>query len=252
MTALTMRADGKQLVGTKADVSALLGSWVNAKPESDNIPKLEVTERDGELVVRLYGATDEKPLDWGEAVATPYVASGTTDVSGFVARYELGPVHTELAGNVKQGILVIQSYTSFHDGSDRVPHYAREFFYQSPAGGVRSVGKGVGSLLGEWTNSYSETSWRVHPSGVRRQRTDRLGRSDGHGVPGRRRQAGLQGQLRPRRVRRGTDREHRPGPGDHRRADSLQGGRPDHLVSGVLLSAGLTGGRRDRAGTAAG
>ncbi len=159
MTAVTMRADGKQLVGTKVDVSAALGSWVNAKPESDNIPKLEVTERDGELVVRPYGATDGKPLDWGEAVARPYAASGSTDVSGFVVRYELGPVHTELAANVKQGILVIQSYTSFHDGSDRVPHYAREFFYQSPAEGVRSVGKGVGSLLGEWTNSYSETSW---------------------------------------------------------------------------------------------
>lgn len=128
MTAEAMRADGMQLVGTKADLSAVLGTWVNAKPESDNIAK-------------------------------PYVTSGTTDVVGFLVSYEIGPVRTEFAANVKQGILVIQSYTSFSDGSGRVPHYAREFFYQSPTVGLRSVGKGVGSLLGEWINSYSDTAW---------------------------------------------------------------------------------------------
>ncbi|HEV2783893.1 MAG TPA: hypothetical protein VGX25_31285 [Actinophytocola sp.] len=154
MTVQTMRADGKQVAGAKANLAPLLGSWVNSKPDTDYIARIEVSERDGTLLIRPYGSADGEPIDWGEAAATPYVASGTTEPAGFHARYELGTVHTELAANEKFGILVIQSYTSFHDDSGRLGHYSREFFHQGESD--RGAAK---SLVGQWRNSNTATEW---------------------------------------------------------------------------------------------
>lgn len=144
-----MRADALALAGTKADVSPLLGTWINAKRNTQHITTAVVTEQDGGLSVRLHGTSD-----WGETEAVPYVFPGTTDVAGFHARYE----RTEIAANVKLGILVIQTYTSFEDG--RLSQFSREFFYRStvepPTGEVPT---GVRFLAGDWVNTNTDTRW---------------------------------------------------------------------------------------------
>jgi hypothetical protein len=124
----TMRADAKQLAGTQADLTPLLGTWSNVLPETDYLTKIIVAERNGRLLVRAYGSASPEPTDWGQVEASAYVAGGTTRAAGFHARYELGAVRTELAANEKLGILVILSYTSFDDSSGRLGHVTREFF----------------------------------------------------------------------------------------------------------------------------
>jgi hypothetical protein len=155
--AQTMRADAKAMVGTKPDIAPLLGTWINAKRDTDHIAKVVVTERDDALFVRLYGSADEL-VDWGEVEATPYVFTGTTNVAGFHARYELGTTGIEIAANVKLGILVIQTYTSFSD--ERLSQFSREFFHLSaaapPEGEVR---RGLAFLTGEWVNTNRDTRW---------------------------------------------------------------------------------------------
>jgi hypothetical protein len=153
-----MLADAMQVVGARAEVAPLLGTWVNSMPGTDHLAKVVMTERDGELLVRPYGSAAGDLVDWGETVATPYSVSGTTEVAGFHARYELGQVHTELAANEKLGILVIQSYTSFHDGSGRLGHYAREFFHQPPAAPA-ATDHGRTALVGDWVNSNPASGW---------------------------------------------------------------------------------------------
>jgi hypothetical protein len=123
-----MRADLRQASGTAPDLSQLVGRWVNVHPRTDYIERLSVAESDGGLVLRVYGAGDSGPVDWGEVAATPYVAGGRLEAGGFHACFEPGPVKTWLAANQKLGILVIQTYTSFADGSGRLPHFSREFF----------------------------------------------------------------------------------------------------------------------------
>lgn len=125
-----MRADSKQLAGAPADLAPLLGTWSNTNPQTDYITKIIVTERNGVLLIRAYGSSSPEPADWGEAEANAYVAGGTTKAAGFHARYDFGALRTELAANEKLGILVIQSYTSFDDGSGRLGHFAREFFHR--------------------------------------------------------------------------------------------------------------------------
>jgi hypothetical protein len=125
-----MRSDAKQMVGVKADPSPLLGSWTNTNPETDYISRIIIRELNGDLVVHAFGASSPEPVDWGEAKAAPYVAGSTRECTGLYARYEFESVETHLAANQKLGILVIQSYTSFKDGSGRLSHYAREFFHR--------------------------------------------------------------------------------------------------------------------------
>lgn len=158
--AQTMRADAKAMVGVPAQVAALLGTWVNAKRNTDHIAKVGVTERDGAVLVRLYGSSAGELVDWGETEAVPYAFTGATDVAGFHTRYAIGTTRIEIAANVKSGILVIQTYTSFHDESDRLSQFSREFFYRSTAvptaGSVRT---GRTFLSGDWVNTNPDTKW---------------------------------------------------------------------------------------------
>lgn len=157
----TMRADAMQLAGAKADLTPLLGTWLNCNAVTDHIAKIDVSERDGVMVIRPYGSSTADPVDWGEAEVIPYVAMGTTEPQGFHARFEIGAVHTEIAANAKQGIMVLQTYTSFHDGSGRMSHFGREFFNRADLGsGPRGRDKdGVRYLIGDWVNTYTDTQW---------------------------------------------------------------------------------------------
>jgi hypothetical protein len=124
------RADTRQITNATLDLSSLLGAWKNTKPGTDYIERLIVSEREGAVRVRAFGAFSPEPIDWGETVATPFVAGGTLEAAGFHAHFDFGEIETFLAANQKLGILVIQSYTSFKDGSGRANHFAREFFHQ--------------------------------------------------------------------------------------------------------------------------
>jgi hypothetical protein len=155
----TMRADTKSMVGAKIDVTPLIGTWFNATRDTDHIATVVVTEQDGRLSVRLYGSSDEL-VDWGAVEAVPHAFTGTNQVAGFHARYAFGGTRTEIAANVKLGILVIQTYTSFQDDSDRLSQFSREFFYLStvaPAGGDVRVGRRF--LAGDWVNTNPDTQW---------------------------------------------------------------------------------------------
>jgi hypothetical protein len=149
----TMLADTKALAGTRVDVAPLLGTWINATRNTDHVTTVVVTERDGAVRVRLHGT-----CDWGETTAVPYAFTGTSEVAGFHARYELGTNRIEIAANVKLGILVIQTYTSFQD--DRLSQFSREFFYRSdarPPEGPTNSGRTF--LRGDWVNTNPDTKW---------------------------------------------------------------------------------------------
>jgi hypothetical protein len=113
-------------------VAPALGTWFNCNQATGEILSLSVTRAQNGLVLRAYGAADPSPIDWGDTVAVPHVSSlGATDVSGFTANYDFGFMATQIAANLKYGVLVIQSYNTFRDGSGRPAYFSREFFHQS-------------------------------------------------------------------------------------------------------------------------
>ena len=162
----------------------LAGTWFNTDPETGEISKVILSIRDGAVAVRAFGANSTEPIDWGEVPATPYVDRiGLSLVTGFLAYYDFGFMKTQLATNVKYGVLVIQSYNQFSDASGRPPYFTREFFSKEVAhhhmllpaeapGAARADlpiedGASGGAVdlahyVGHWTNTNPETSAITH------------------------------------------------------------------------------------------
>ena len=125
-----MKADQRPSVKEPLDLSPLVGDWLNTNPDSSYLVRLVLTEQDGRLLLRVYGANEPEPIDWGEVEAVPYAAGTSTVARGFHAFYNQEGIERHLVANEKQEILVIQSYTRYLDGSDRTSHIGREFYHR--------------------------------------------------------------------------------------------------------------------------
>lgn len=168
------------------DWDGTLGTWHNTDPETGEIQQIILSEDQGTLRIHAFGACRPALCDWGEVEATPHVAhlAGET-LAGFEARYDFGFMETVLAANVKRGILVIQSYNTFKDGSGRASYFTREFFHQHvahagpatpprpdappfmlaadlPRNGPARAGIDLRPFLGTWRNTHRDTDAIQH------------------------------------------------------------------------------------------
>ena len=125
-----MRADTQLPTEGTADLSELLGTWINADPETDDIIRFILAGQNDTFTVQVYGANTPEPIDWGEVEATPFVVGATLQGAGFSARYAFDSAETLLAANYAKGVLVIQTFTTFKNGSGRPNYFSREFFHQ--------------------------------------------------------------------------------------------------------------------------
>lgn len=124
-----MRADTKLAQGP-TDLSQMLGIWLNADSETDNIARFVLAEKDDTLTIRAYAADSPGLADWGEIRAAPFVVGETLQGAGFIAQYVFDASETVLAANYAKGVLVIQAFTTFKNGGGRPSHFSREFFHQ--------------------------------------------------------------------------------------------------------------------------
>jgi hypothetical protein len=113
------------------DLSDVVGAWFNTNRATGEIVRLDLIEHRDKLLLRVRGAGAPDPISWPEVVAIPYASDfQSRDVTGFEAHFDLGFMETHLAANIKYGVLVIQSYNRFKDGSGRPCYFVREFFHQ--------------------------------------------------------------------------------------------------------------------------
>jgi hypothetical protein len=113
------------------DLSPFIGTWVNTKKDTGGFVKLIVTNRDGKLVLRAFGASSSGPSDWGEVEAFGF----SDDVDShngraFSAFYDTGSIEVALQGNLNLGLLVLVTFNRFKDGSRRSNYICREFFHR--------------------------------------------------------------------------------------------------------------------------
>jgi len=125
-----MKADQQPSVKEPLDLSPLVGDWSNTKPDSSYLVRVVLTEQDGRILLRVYGANESDPIDWGEVEAVPYTAGTSLVARGFHAFYNQDGIERHLVANEKQEILVIQSYTCYLDGSGRTSLFGREFYHR--------------------------------------------------------------------------------------------------------------------------
>jgi hypothetical protein len=126
-----VRADGLLAGDGAADLAPLIGSWINTDTDTNHfIRVVTALDPEGRFTVRMFGADDAGPIDWGEREAMPFVTGKTLQGVGFHTRYKFDDAETLIAANHSKGVLVIQAYTEFRDGSGRPNYFSREFFHQ--------------------------------------------------------------------------------------------------------------------------
>ena len=119
--------------GLPFDGSELFGEWLNTNPNSNGIARLRIDGDGGNAaVVRVWGAQVPHPVAWDPAPGALFaLSSGSRLAKAFSARYHADDVAVALQANIKQGVLVVASFTEFKDDSGRANYFHREFYYRS-------------------------------------------------------------------------------------------------------------------------
>ena len=117
--------------GTTLDLEPLLGTWHATDQRTPGVTHLELTAAAGVLTISARGADEPQPQDWGTTEATSYGANPDSGTAmAFTAAYDFGFLTILLAAYAKQGILVLDTFTTFKDGSGRSDYFTREFFHR--------------------------------------------------------------------------------------------------------------------------
>jgi len=132
MSAISAEPASALTTSPHADLSMLIGNWLNTNDRSRGIVKLVMAERDGELILNLYGAGEQRLAEWGAVPATVFFERNDEGVEQpFSARCELGFMTVCVQGFLRQGVLVILTFTRFNDGSARSSYFSKEFFFRN-------------------------------------------------------------------------------------------------------------------------
>jgi hypothetical protein len=123
--------EGTAAPGRISDLSALLGTWFNTDKQTGGLVRMTLAGSPGDFTVQAFGAASPAPLDWGKVPAVAY-AAGVASPAGmaFSATYDFGFVESFLAAYTKSGILVLDTFNVFKDGSGRSNYFSREFFHR--------------------------------------------------------------------------------------------------------------------------
>jgi hypothetical protein len=123
--------DGDALPGGRVDPAPMLGTWFATDKQTAGVARLELAERDGAFLVRAFGASTPGPVDWGEVPAVAYAKNVVSGEGMAVsAAYDFGFLESLLAAYTKGGILVLDTFNTFKDGSGRSAYFSREFFHR--------------------------------------------------------------------------------------------------------------------------
>ncbi len=117
---------GKELF----DLHRLEGVWINTNRQTQGVAKVVLAAENGRLFAHVFGACDPDPCDWGKTEAEMLYADSITSpyISAFTAFYRFDFADIHLQANWNQGLLVLGSFTTFTDASERSNYFSREFF----------------------------------------------------------------------------------------------------------------------------
>lgn len=113
------------------DPSPLTGTWLNFHGGSGGIIKLDLASQGRRLLVRVYGACQTSPCEWGEVEGGLFAADVDSSMAvGFKAFYNFEFMEVLLAAYLNTRLLVVDSYNTFKDGSGRASYFLRDHFHQ--------------------------------------------------------------------------------------------------------------------------
>lgn len=111
------------------ELGALLGTWINSNPDTNSIARVEATDKNGKLELRISAVGPDGFIDWGTADAQVFAATPASNAgAGFTCRYDFGSAETRLQGMIMKGLLVLAQFHLFKDDADRESYFLREYF----------------------------------------------------------------------------------------------------------------------------
>ena len=111
------------------ETDALQGKWKNVNLLTGQISRFIIKILDDKLLLNCFGKVENGEMDWGLVTGELFSSKVISkEIEGFVANYDFGFMETRVVGNVKYGVITIQSYNTFKDGSSRNNYISREFF----------------------------------------------------------------------------------------------------------------------------
>ena len=109
-----------------ADLTMLAGMWANTNEWTHGIARIAMRDDGGVLQVNITGGDGR---DWGAVPADVYFQRNDEGLEQpFTTSFDFGSSEVTLQGFLRQGVLVVLSFTRFRDG--RTNHFSKEFFYR--------------------------------------------------------------------------------------------------------------------------
>ena len=109
----------------------LMGTWVSDDPATRGIVKIVLSSAGGVLTVHAFGSCSPTPCDWGTVRGQTYGPDvSTARAVAFTATYKPGFKVTILAGHLRSGRLVVDSFSAFAAGDSRSDYYASGSFHR--------------------------------------------------------------------------------------------------------------------------
>ena len=112
----------------------LIGNWTNCDPSTRSLVRaaLTTTPKKGIVNLELFGACHPTPCDWGVVPAHVFASNvGSKDAVAFSASYKFDFKETFVTGMlIEPGLLMIELYSHFTDGSDRMDYYTKDYFHR--------------------------------------------------------------------------------------------------------------------------
>ncbi len=116
-------------VGEPLDVSGLKGVWINSNPDTNGIARMEFSDIEGKLSIRVDAIGPDGLIDWGPAPVKLFAASPKSRATaGFSCTYDFGFAETRLQAMIMKGLIVLAQFHEFKDDSGRMNFFVREYF----------------------------------------------------------------------------------------------------------------------------
>lgn len=109
----------------------LLGTWNNCDHGTRGLLRVVIAAAGAGITVQAFGSCTPTPCDWGKVAGLAY-AENVTAPNGiaFTAVYKLGFKETILVGHLDAGMLMVETFDNFIDGSGRSDYYSRYYMYK--------------------------------------------------------------------------------------------------------------------------
>lgn len=144
---------GYTVVGSTSE--HVLGHWVNTNPSTGLIKEVTIEKEGDDYIFIVYGqGKDGQLVEWGKSKCLTYYSNIHADtIEGFTTTFDLDFMEIQLSANVKYGVLVLQMFSRFKDGSGRQNYYAREFYVRACSQDIQADN----IMTGQWKNTRPET-----------------------------------------------------------------------------------------------